>query len=111
MAAEKTETRPKPTEEQVMEVMQEIEDPELRLSIVDLGLVYGIDINDEGLVHVTITLTFPGCPFGPVLGGEIYSQVMEIPGVADVDVDVVFDPPWDPKTMASEEVKEALGIW
>lgn len=99
-----------PTYDQLREKLREVKDPEINLSIVDLGLVYDIQY-DKGDVLVTMTLTSPGCPLGPVIRGEAYAKLRELPGVKDVDVQIVWSPPWDPRTMASEDVKMALGIW
>ncbi|HEY4669184.1 MAG TPA: metal-sulfur cluster assembly factor [Tepidiformaceae bacterium] len=99
-----------PTREQLMTKLAEVNDPEINLSIVDLGLVYDVTY-EEGDVLVTMTLTSPGCPLGPVIRGEAWAKLKEIPGVKDVDVQIVWNPPWDPRTMASEDVKMALGIW
>ena len=101
----------RPTTEQLWEVIKEIQDPELRMSIVDLGLVYHVDIDDEGLVTIDLTLTSPGCPVGPMIQGQAYHLLTQMEGVDDVEVNLVWDPPWDPRTMASEEVKMMLGIW
>ncbi|GMV85424.1 MAG: hypothetical protein AMXMBFR80_12800 [Dehalococcoidia bacterium] len=99
-----------PTYEQLMEKLREVNDPEINLSIVDLGLVYDVQYED-GDVLVTMTLTSPGCPLGPVIRGEAYAKLRELPGVKDVDVQIVWSPPWDPRTMASDDVKMQLGIW
>ncbi|MGD9935687.1 MAG: metal-sulfur cluster assembly factor [Dehalococcoidia bacterium] len=104
------ETAQLPTQEELMEKLREVNDPEINLSIVDLGLVYGVEM-DEGTVTVTMTLTSPGCPLGPVIRGEAYAKLKQLPGVKDVDVNIVWSPPWDPRTMASEDVKMSLGIW
>ena len=101
----------RPTPDDLMEVVRAVEDPELRMSVVDLGLIYGIEIDDEGMTTVDMTLTSPGCPVGPMLQGQIYHVVSQLPGVEDVEVNIVWDPPWDPRVMASEEVKMMLGIW
>jgi metal-sulfur cluster biosynthetic enzyme len=101
----------RPTAESLREVLRDIEDPELRMSIVDLGLVYHVDIDDDGLVTIDLTLTTPACPIGPMLQGQAYHMLTQIEGVEDVEVNLVWDPPWDPKTMASEEVRMQLGIW
>ncbi len=107
-----TETKPKlPTIEELREKLWEVEDPEIRMSIVDLGLIYGIEINDEGYVKIEMTLTSPGCPLGPVIQGQAWAVLSTLPGVKDVDVEIVWTPPWDPKTMASDDVKMMLGIW
>lgn len=101
----------RPTPDDLMEVVRAVEDPELRMSVVDLGLIYGIEIDDEGMTTVNMTLTSPGCPVGPMLQGQIYHVVNQLPGVEDVEVNIVWDPPWDPRVMASEEVKMMLGVW
>ncbi len=99
-----------PTNEEMMAKLNEVQDPELDMSIVELGLVYGVEF-DSGEVLVTMTLTSPGCPLGPVIRGEAYAKLKELPAVQDVDVQIVWSPPWDPKTMASEDVRMMLGIW
>jgi metal-sulfur cluster biosynthetic enzyme len=106
-----TDTAELPTVEELWAVVKEIQDPELRMSIVDLGLVYHVDIDDEGLVTIDLTLTSPGCPVGPMIQGQAYHMLTQIEGVEDVEVNLVWEPPWDPRTMASEEVKMMLGIW
>jgi metal-sulfur cluster biosynthetic enzyme len=101
----------RPTAEELREVLKQVMDPELHMGIVDLGLVYNIDIDDEGLVTIDLTLTSPGCPIGPMIQGQAYHLLTQLEGVEDVEVNLVWDPPWDPRTMASDEVKLALGIW
>jgi metal-sulfur cluster biosynthetic enzyme len=108
--AETTTTTAAPTYDQMRDKLWEVKDPEINMSIVDLGLVYDIEI-EEGVVTVTMTLTSPGCPLGPIIRGEAYAKLKELPGVQDVDVNIVWSPPWDPRTMASEDVKMMLGIW
>ena len=110
-ATEATEGGERPSLERIWEVLREIEDPELRMSIVELGLVYHVDIDDEGLVTIDLTLTTPACPIGPMLQGQAYHMLTQLDGVEDVEVNLVWDPPWDPRTMASEEVRMQLGIW
>ncbi|MBI4354983.1 MAG: SUF system NifU family Fe-S cluster assembly protein [Candidatus Omnitrophica bacterium] len=97
------------TETQVREALQAVEDPELHWSIIELGLVYGVQIGG-GLVTVDVTLTSPGCPYGPMLLAQIHHAVKELPGVQQVKVNVVWTPPWDPRTMATDDVKMELGI-
>ncbi|MCO5202462.1 MAG: metal-sulfur cluster assembly factor [Chloroflexi bacterium] len=104
------ETTTAPTHEELMAKLWEVNDPEINLSIVDLGLIYDVQYED-GDVLVTMTLTSPGCPLGPVIRGEAYAKLREVPGVKDVDVQIVWSPPWDPRTMASDDVKMQLGIW
>ncbi|MPZ98145.1 MAG: DUF59 domain-containing protein [Dehalococcoidia bacterium] len=105
------ETKQRPTEEELREVLREVEDPELRMSIVDLGLVYGYEVDDQGMVTVDMTLTSPACPVGPMLQGMIYHKLSQMEGVEDVEVNLVWNPPWNPKEMASDDVKMMLGIW
>jgi metal-sulfur cluster biosynthetic enzyme len=103
-------TQAAPTYDELKAKLSEVMDPEINLSIVELGLVYDIQY-DNGDVLVTMTLTSPGCPLGPIIRGEAYAKLRELPGVKDVDVQIVWNPPWDPRTMASEDVKMQLGIW
>jgi metal-sulfur cluster biosynthetic enzyme len=98
------------TEDQVREALRLVEDPEIGLSIMELGLIYGTEIVDRA-VTVTMTLTSPYCPAGPLITSQVESVVGSLPDVDKVDVDITFSPPWDPKTMASDEVKAMLGIW
>lgn len=95
----------------VMERLRDVFDPEIHMSIVELGLVYDVDITDEGQIIVTYTLTSPGCPLGPVIDGQIKDVLVDLPGVKEVVGKLTFSPPWDPKTMASDDVKMQLGIW
>ena len=97
-------------EELVREKLKDVFDPELQISIMELGLVYEVQIED-GTVKVTYTLTSPGCPLGPVIDGSIQDMLMDLPGVKEVTPQLTFSPPWDPRTMASDEVKMQLGIW
>lgn len=99
------------TEEAVREALKEVYDPELGISIVDLGLVYDIDIKQDGAVHLSMTLTTPACPLGPTIRAQAHRALALLPGVKEVRVDFVWSPPWDPHTMASEEGKAALGLW
>ncbi len=97
-------------EELVREALQNVFDPELRMSIMELGLVYDVDVKD-GAVKVTYTLTSPACPLGPVIDGQIQDVLLDLPGVKDVVTEMTLTPPWDPRTMASDDVKMQLGIW
>ena len=99
-----------PTEEQIMERLATVEDPELRMGIVDLGLIYGTEYKDK-TITVTMTLTSPGCPLGVVIESQAYWVLKALPGVDDVKVNIIFNPPWDPRTMASDDVKMMLGIY
>jgi metal-sulfur cluster biosynthetic enzyme len=101
------------TAEIVREALKDVDDPELNMGILDLGLVY--DVVCEGPsgedVTVTMTLTSPMCPVGPMFKQAVLSKVESVDGVKNATVDITFSPPGDPKTMASEDVKLALGIW
>lgn len=99
-----------PTEEEVREALKTVEDPEIGLSIVDLGLIYDTEIVDHS-IKVTMTLTTPFCPAGPLITSQVESVLSSLPEVENVDVDLTFSPPWDPRTMASDEVKAMLGLW
>ena len=100
------------TKEQVMEALKSIQDPELNISIVDLGLIYNVDFQNDGKkVFVEMTLTSPGCPVGPQLMAAVHTKAAAIPGVEDAEVKLVWTPKWDPKIMASEEAKDQLGIF
>jgi metal-sulfur cluster biosynthetic enzyme len=87
------------TPEQVTQTLREVFDPELGLSIVDLGLVYGVDVQD-GAVTVTMTLTAPGCPMHDVMPGWVKEAVATMPGVEHIDVTITFDPRWTPDRIA-----------
>jgi len=102
----------KPTPDSVREAIRSVHDPELMISVVDLGLIYVVAVAEEGRkVEVTMTLTSPGCPVGPELMAAVDHTARLIPGVEDVHVQLVWDPPWDPTRMASESAREQLGIW
>jgi metal-sulfur cluster biosynthetic enzyme len=98
------------SEETIREKLREVVDPELGLSVVDLGLIYSVEMEDS-TVRVTYTLTSPACPLGAAIAAAIRRSVSEIPGVSAVDLKLTFSPSWDPKTMASEEARMEMGIW
>ena len=101
-----------PTREEVMEAIQPVSDPEMGFSIVDLGLVYDIELDETNKsVVVKMTLTSPACPVGPQIMGAVHTQCLDLEDVEDVDVQLVWTPPWDPTEMASDDVKMMLGIW
>jgi metal-sulfur cluster biosynthetic enzyme len=99
------------TEADILEALTPIEDPEIHLSIVGLGLIYGASIDEDNKVKITMTLTSPFCPVGPQLISQVKAIAERLPGVKEAEVELTFSPPWDPRTMASEEIKEMLGIW
>jgi metal-sulfur cluster biosynthetic enzyme len=96
------------TEELVTEALKEVYDPELHYNIVDLGLVYDVNVKN-GDVHVLMTLTTPACPIGPMIMAQIQDAIGVIPNVTDVDVELTFDPMWSPELM-SDEAKSDLGF-
>ena len=100
------------TKEQIFESLKPIIDPEIGISIVDLGLIYNAVFKEEDKkVHVEMTLTSPACPVGPQLMAAVHTKAAGIPGVNDAEVKLVWTPKWDPKTMASDEAKDQLGIF
>ncbi|MBO9151793.1 SUF system Fe-S cluster assembly protein [Chitinophaga sp. GCM10012297] len=95
--------------DQVEETLRTVYDPEIPVNIYDLGLVYKIEIGEEGKVLVIMTLTAPGCPVAGSIMEEVNNKVSAIPGVSSADVRLTFDPPWT-KDMMSEEAKLELGF-
>ena len=101
-----------PTKETVLEALRPVHDPELMISIVDLGLIYDVGVSPDGkALDVAMTLTSPGCPIGPELMAAVDHTARMVPGVEKVEVRLVWDPPWDPVKMASDAAREHLGIW
>jgi metal-sulfur cluster biosynthetic enzyme len=100
-----------PSKEEILAKLEPIEDPEIRVGLVDLGLIYDIEFPAERNVRISMTLTTPGCPYGPRLVQDVKDAVLSLDGVKDVEVEVVFEPPWNPVEMASEYAKDVLGIW
>ena len=102
-----------PGEHEILNALKAVYDPELGISIVDLGLVYGVNtVPDEGKVIVDMTLTSPGCPLAPMIKTQAYAVLTNsFDTIRDVDINLVWTPRWDPRTMASEEAKAELGIW
>jgi metal-sulfur cluster biosynthetic enzyme len=101
-----------PEEGSIRSALQTVIDPELNLNVVDLGLVRRIDVDPETAeVRVGLTLTSPMCPMGPQIMADVRKAAMTVPNVKFCEVDLVWSPPWDPRTDASEEVKAELGIW
>lgn len=97
------------TKGEILEAMKEVMDPEIGMNIVDLGLVYAVDWDDDkGQVHVDLTLTSPGCPLGPQIIRDIKLELRDIDDILGVDVDLVWSPLWHP-SMMSEYAKEELG--
>ena len=101
-----------PTKEEVIEAIKPVTDPEINISIVELGLIYDVEF-DEGKsqVNVKMTLTSPACPVGPQIMASVHSKVLDLDEVENVDIQLIWSPPWDPRTMASEDTRMMLGIW
>lgn len=98
-------------EEQVWEALHTVYDPEIPVDLVNLGLVYRVDLDqDAGAVEVVMTLTAPGCGMGPVLVGDVEYRLRQVPNVRDVTVELVFDPPWH-RDMMSEEAQLETGMF
>ena len=93
---------------EIQEALRDVYDPEIPVNVLDLGLIYDIKI-DEGQVYVQMTLTAPGCGRGPYIAQNAEWRIAEIDGVEDVEVDMVFDPPWSPD-LITEEGKKLLGL-
>lgn len=97
------------TEEQVLDALRNVYDPELGINIVDLGLVYTVEVSD-GRVYIEYTLTTMGCPIGPLIEQQMQAFLATVPGVQEVETEMVLRPPWSPEMM-SEEAKAALGFF
>ena len=97
------------TYDAIIEVLKEIFDPEIPVNIYDLGLIYGVEVTDEGHAVVTMTLTTPHCPVAESMPAEVELRVGAVPGVGTVDVNLIWDPPWNPQLM-SDEAKLELGM-
>ncbi|MGH6995815.1 MAG: DUF59 domain-containing protein [Stellaceae bacterium] len=107
--------RPAPDEgnaalrEQVLEALKTVRDPEIPVNLVDLGLIYELIVNKDGVVYVEMTLTTPACPVAGALPGQVRDAISAVPGVQDARVKLVWTPPWD-KDRMSEEAKLELGL-
>ena len=97
------------TPESVLEVLGEVYDPEIPIDIVNLGLIYGVDIEGSH-VHIRMTMTAPGCPASTQIAGESKILVEDMAGVESVEIEIVWDPPWDPSKM-SEEAQQSMGMF
>ncbi|MET0363269.1 MAG: SUF system Fe-S cluster assembly protein [Sphingobium sp.] len=95
--------------EGIITALKEIYDPEIPVNIYDLGLIYGVEVSEDGHAAVTMTLTTPHCPVAESMPGEVEMRVGAVPGVGNAEVNLVWDPPWDPQKM-SDEAKLELGM-
>lgn len=96
-------------EAEVIEALRSVYDPEIPVNIYDLGLIYEVDVDGDGSVGIEMTLTSPACPVAGTLPGEVEARVRDVPGVTDVDVELVWEPSWSPERM-SEVAKLELGF-
>jgi len=97
-----------PNKEDVLDALRDVFDPEIPINVVDLGLIYGVEV-EQGNINVEMTLTFPGCGMGPYIAQQAEWRLAELEGVEDVHVEMVFDPPWNPD-LITEEGKKQLGM-
>ena len=95
--------------ENVIEALKDIFDPEIPVNIYDLGLIYGVDVTADGDAVVTMTLTTPHCPVAESMPGEVEMRVNSVPGIRDAEVNLVWDPAWDPSKM-TDEARLELGM-
>ena len=100
--------RSMPSREEVVEALRQVEDPELGMDIVELGLFYDAEIEGEN-VKVQYTLTSMGCPAGPLIAGDMDGAIRQVEGIEDVELELTFDPPWTPERM-SDDAKFILGF-
>ncbi len=101
-----------PTEvsrEEVYQALKTVYDPEIPVNVVDLGLIYDVQVSDDSNVFVQMTLTFPGCGMGPHIAQQAEWAIQDLDGVEEVEIELTFDPPWSPE-MISEEARMMLGI-
>ena len=97
-------------ESDVRESLVDVEDPEMSLSVIDLGLIYSVKI-EGGHVEIEMTLTSPGCPVAPEIMAAVHRSALNTDGIESVHVNLSFSTPWDPKIHASEDAKFELGIF
>jgi FeS assembly SUF system protein len=95
--------------DKIIAALRTVYDPEIPMDIWDLGLIYGVDVNDAGAARIRMTLTAPNCPVAGSLPAEVERKVRAVPGVKSVQLELVFDPPWD-KSRMSAEAKLMLGM-
>jgi len=96
--------------EQIIKQIKTVQDPEIPVDIFELGLIYKIDVDEEGMVDIDMTLTTPMCPVADSLPMEVQKKILEVDGVKDVNLKVVFEPPWN-KSMMSEEAQFVLDMF
>ena len=97
------------TQEKVFEALKTVYDPEIPVNVVDLGLIYDVQVNDDNNVYVQLTLTSPGCGMGPHIAQQAEWAIQDVEGVEEVEIELVFDPPWTPE-LISEEARAQMGM-
>jgi metal-sulfur cluster biosynthetic enzyme len=97
------------SEEAVREALKDVYDPEIPVNVVDLGLIYGVEVDEEDHVHVLMTLTAVGCGMGPFIAQQAEWAVADVEGVKDVNVEITFEPPWSPDCI-TEDGRKLLGL-
>ncbi len=95
--------------EEVYQALKTVYDPEIPVNVVDLGLIYDVQVSDDSNVFVQMTLTFPGCGMGPHIAQQAEWAIQDLDGVEEVEIELTFDPPWSPD-LISEEARMQLGI-
>jgi FeS assembly SUF system protein len=103
------EIQKKDLEEKIIRELKTIYDPEIPVNIFEIGLIYKIQVDDDFMVHVVMTLTTPNCPVAESLPAEVREKIIALDGVKDLDLELTFEPPWDME-MLSDEAKLELGI-
>ncbi|MCR4429184.1 MAG: iron-sulfur cluster assembly protein [Caldiserica bacterium] len=94
-----------PTKEDILTALKEVYDPEIPINIVDLGLIYDVQISNDN-VHVKLTLTAPGCPLSEILSAEVRERLLKVEGIKEASVEVVWDPPWTPERINKEALEK-----
>ena len=98
-----------PLEKEVVKALRTVFDPEIPVNIYDLGLIYALTVDDAGQAHIKMTLTAPSCPVAGILPGQVEAKIREVPGIADVKLELVWEPPWN-REMMSDAAKLELGF-
>ena len=94
----------------IIEMLKDVYDPEIPVNIYDLGLVYSVEVDEDGMANVLMTLTAPGCPVADMIVQNVYENVISVEGVTDANIELTFEPAWD-KSMMSEEARLELGFF
>jgi FeS assembly SUF system protein len=97
-------------ENDIVEALRTVYDPEIPVNIYELGLIYDVDLQEGGAVHIKMTLTSPACPVAGSLPGEVQTKIEEVPGVTSAEIELVWDPVWNP-SMMSEAARLQLGMF